>query len=221
MGRGHDHVCTRRGFLNGAAGVGAGSAVGSFADILGIGAVRASGLSGHDAVAILDLAATAETVAIAFYRTVIDGATFHIGGKALAGLKMALDAERGHLRTVRSLGGTALQQRFYLPDRLLQDASVFVETGLKLEPALAGAYLAATRQFAELGQPALAATAASLGASEAQHLTLLGHLAGLSADDLTLSTPSFRRASEALPVLVPFLTGGAGFFGPVGSTAGR
>ena len=134
---------------------------------------------------------------------------------------MAMEAERGHIRTVRSLGGTALQQRFYLPERLLQDASVFVDTGLNLETALTGAYLAATRQFAELGQSALAATAAALGASEAQHLTLLGHLAGLSPDDLTLSTPSFRRATEALPVLAPFLSGGAGFFGPVGAVAGR
>ena len=221
MGRGHDHVRTRRGFLNGAAGVGAGIAAGSFADILGTGVARAGGLPGHDAPAILDLAATAETLAIAFYQAALDGAAFHIGEKARTQLKVAMDVERGHLRTVHSLGGTALQQRFYLPDRLLQDASVFVDTGLKLETALAGAYLAATRQFAELGQPALAATSAALGASEAQHLTLLGHLAGLSLDDLTLSTPSFRRASEALPVLAPFLSGGSGFFGPVSIPAGR
>lgn len=221
MGREQYQSSTRRGFLNGAAGVGVGIAAAGFSDILGTGAARASGLSGHDAGAILDLAATAETLAIAFYQAALDGAAFHIDGKARTQLKMAMDAERGHLRTVRSLGGTALQQRFYLPDRLLQDASVFVNTGLKLETALAGAYLAATRQFAELGQPALAVTAASLGASEAQHLTLLGHLAGLSPDDLTLSTPSFRRASDALPVLAPFLSGGAGFFGPVGAAAGR
>jgi len=167
------------------------------------------------------MAATSERLVTAFYQAALGGAAFHIDGKARTQLRMAMDAERGHLRAVRPLGGTALQQRFYLPDRLLQDASVFVDTGLKLEPTLAGAYLAATRQFAELGQPVLAATAAALGASEAQYLILLGHLAGLSPDDLTLSTPSFRRASDALPVLAPFLTGGAGFFGPVGSTAGR
>jgi hypothetical protein len=164
---------------------------------------------------IINLAATAETLAVTFYYTSITGATFHIDAPAVEYLKLAMDAEMHHLQILESLGGTALEQQFYMPDRLLSDASVFVNTGLMLEAALTGAYLAATHQLALLGQPLLAATVAQHAASEAQHSTLLRHLAGLPPNDLTLPAVTSYQMSDALPALTPFLSGRIGFSGPV------
>jgi hypothetical protein len=61
----------------------------------------------------------------------------------------------------------------------------------------------------------LAATAAQHSASEAQHLTLIAHVAGLRPSALTLPAPNFYQVSDALPALAPFLKGGAGFSGPL------
>ncbi len=210
---------TRRGFLQGAAEVGVGITAASagvtaagFVGLFGLGPTEAHA---EDAATILDLAATAETLAATFYYTALTGATFRIDKRALAHLKLTMDAELHHLEILRSLGGASLRQHFYLPDRLLADASVFVTTSLTIETALADAYVAATHQLAVLGQPLLAATAAQLGASAAQHLTMIGQLAGLTPHGLTLPAAGFRRVSDAAPALAPFLTGGAGFNGPV------
>jgi len=210
---------TRRGFLQSAVEVGAGITAANagvtaagFVGLFGFGPAEAHA---EDAATILDLAATAETLAATFYYTAITGATFRIDEQALAHLKLTMDAELHHLDIVRSLGGASLREQFYLPDRLLADASVFVTTSLTIETALAGAYVAATHQLAALGQPLLAATAAQLGASAAQHLTLIGGLAGLAPRGQTLPAAGFRRVSDATPALAPFLAGGAGFNGPV------
>jgi hypothetical protein len=130
-------------------------------------------------------------------------------------LKRVMDAEMHHLQILQSFGGVSLAQQFYMPDRVLTDASTFVDTSLKTEKVSAGAYLAATHQFAVLGQPKLAATAAQHGASEAQHLTQIAHIAGLHASDLSLPAPLFYQMSDSIPALAPFLKGGAGFVGPL------
>jgi hypothetical protein len=98
-----------------------------------------------------------------------------------------------------------------MPQRVLADARIFVDTGLRIETVFAGSYLAATHQFAALGQPKLAATAAQHGASEAQHLTQIAHIAGLQANDLSLPAPLFYQISDAMHALAPFIKGGAGF----------
>lgn len=205
---------TRRGFLHNAAGVGAGISMASFIQIRELAtpahSAMAAAHSDEDTAAIINLATTAEMLAVTFYDTAITGATFHVGDVATEHLTMAMEAEMQHLNLLQSLGGTSLQQQFYLPSRLLSDASVFVNTGLKLETALTGVYVAATHQFAVLGQPQLAATAAQLGASEAQHFTLISHLAGLMPADLIVPTPFYSHMSDATASLAPFLTGGTG-----------
>lgn len=202
---------TRRGFLNSAAVAGVGIAGASVAGTFGIGVAEAAGTPAEDSAAILNMATLAETLAVTFYYTVLTGAAFHIDAPAVESLTLTMDAEMRHLQTLRSLGGRSRRQHFYLPDRMLSDASVFVDTGLRVEAAVVGAYLAATHQFAALGQPLLAATAARHAASEAQHLTLLGHLAGLPPRDLAPPALVFQRVSDAALALAPFLAGGGGF----------
>jgi hypothetical protein len=199
---------SRRGFLKRSAAVGGGIAAASFLQAFGLGNVRAIE---DDMATIVNLAATAETLAVTFYYAALTGATFLIGDEDMEALKRVMDAEMHHLQILQSFGGVSLTQQFYMPDRVLADARIFVDTGLKTETVYAGAYLAATHQFAVLGQPKLAATAAQHGASEAQHLTQIAHIAGLQASDLSLPAPMFYQMSDAIPALAPFLKGGAGF----------
>jgi hypothetical protein len=209
----NQNVRTRRSFLKSTLGVGGGIAAAGFVrSIGGSHANTASAFYAEDGVAtIINLATTMETLAVTFYYAAITGATFRMSEEDAQHLKLVMDAEMHHLQILQALGGASLAQRFYLPKRALSDAGTFVSTGLRAETIFAGAYLAATHQFASFGQPKLAATAAQHGASEAQHHTLLSRLAGLAPSDLSLPAPIFFRVSEAVPALAPFLEGGDGF----------
>lgn len=206
---------TRRGFLNKVVIVGAGVATGSGVNMIGNGHADAAGTLTDDVATIANVTTTVETLAVTFYYTAITAATFHIDEASVACLAAMMDAEMQHLHMLRSLGGVAQHHHFYLPDHLLADARVFVHTGLTVEKTCAGMYLAATRQLAALGQPQLAATAAQHAARHAQHLTLIGHIAGLPVHDLTMPAPAFSQVSGAVRTLGPFLAGGSGFNGPI------
>jgi hypothetical protein len=218
-------TATRRGFIHTAAGVSAGITAAGFVNIFGIGAglgtARAGASRSEDARTVLNLATTAETLAVIFYYSVITGATFHIAPSSLAYLRSTMDAEMRHLRALLERGGAAVKQQFYLPKHTLSDARAFVDTGIKLETVLAGAYLAATQQFAMLGQPILAATAARHAASEAQHLTSIAHLAGLPSHDMAESVPVDGGVLTASPALQSFITPGKDNVGPVPFPADR
>jgi hypothetical protein len=202
----------RRGFLKRSVSVSSGIAAAGFVGAFGI---RAADAPEDDIATLLHLATTAEALAVIFYYTAITTATFRIDEEDAEHLRLVMDAEMHHLQILQSFGGASLTQQFYMPERMLSDASRFVDTSLRIERVFAGAYLAATHQFAALGHPKLAATAAQHSASEAQHLMLISHVAGLRPSDVTLPAPLFYQVSDALPALAPFLRGGAGFGAPV------
>lgn len=157
---------------------------------------------------ILDFAATVEALTMTFYGHVFANATFFMEAEEAGHLRRLLDAEANQLEVWLRRGGVPQTDVFQLPLRLLSDARTFVHTGLLLEAMSAGVYLAATRQFAQMGQPALAATAAQHAASEAQHHTLLARLAGFSLEDVA-QWPPFEQAIDAAPLLKAFLEGEA------------
>lgn len=203
---------SRRGFIKGAAGIGGGAALASFAGAFGISTASAAN---DDTQTIANLAATAETLAVTFYYAAITSAKFSLSDEDVRYLRLAMDAEKYHLDILNSLGGKSLAQQFYVPANVLTDVNTFVKTGLAAETAFIGAYLAATRTFAEAGQGRLAATTAQHACSEAQHLTLIRDIAGLVPNDLGLPAPIYYNVSDAVPTLAPFLHGGSGFIGPV------
>lgn len=207
-------LVSRRGFMKGAAGVGGGVAAASFASAFGITAAQAAHPD-DDVQTIVNLAATAETLAVTFYYSAITGAQFSVEPEVVAYLKLALDAEQYHLAILNSLGGRSLAQSFYVPEKVLTDANVFIQTGLAAETAFVGAYLAATRILGNMGQGKLAATTAQHAASEAVHLAIVRDAAGLTPNDLALNAAIYYNVSDAVPTLAPFLRGGAGFIGPV------
>jgi hypothetical protein len=203
---------SRRGFLKGAAGIGGGAALAGFAGAFGISTASAAN---DDTQTIVNLAATAETLAVTFYYAAITGATFKLSADDVQYLRLAMDAEKYHLEVLQSLGGSSLTQQFYVPATVLSDINTFVNTGLAAETAFIAAYLAANRTFGEAGQGRLAATTAQHACSEAQHLVLIRDIAGLVPNDLALPAPIYYNVSDAVPTLAPFLHGGEGFVGPV------
>jgi hypothetical protein len=205
---------SRRGFVKGAAGIGGGIAAASFAGAFGMGSAQAAAAN-DDVATIVNLAATAETLAVTFYYAAITGAQFDVDAADLVYLKLAMDAEQYHLDILGTLGGKSLTQQFYVPATVLSDADVFVKTGLAAETAFVAAYLAATRILGDAGHGKLAATTAQHAASESVHLSLIRDIGGLPPNDLALNAAIYYNVSDAVPTLAPFLKGGAGFIGPV------
>lgn len=206
---------SRRGLLKGAGGLAGGLAAASFAGIFGLKAAEAAHNANDEPQTILNLAATAETLATTFYYAAITSAGFDLADADVVYLKLALDAEKYHLDFLTSNGGRSLTNQFYVPANLLSDPALFVQVGANAETAFVGAYLAATRRFAELGVPRLAATTAQHACSEAQHLALIRDIGGLTPNNLALPLPIYYNVSDAVPTLAPFLQGGQGFIGPI------
>jgi len=201
----------RRTFMKGAAGIGGGLALSSFAGVLGVSAAE----GGDDVQTILNLAATAETLAVTVYYSAITARTFDLEPADVVYLKFALDSEQQHLDFLNANGGATLTDKFFVPGNVLSDAALFVQVLTQAETAFIGAYLAATRRFADLGNPRLAATAAQVACVEAQHLALARDIGGLVPNNISLALPVYFNVSDAVPTLAPFLQGANGFIGPV------
>jgi hypothetical protein len=205
----------RRSFLKGATGIGGGIAVASFASLFGIRDAFAAHDRQDSVQTILNLAATAETLAVTHYYSALTARTFSLSAADVAYLQFALDSEQQHLDYLNANGGQSLTSQFFVPSNLLSDPAVFVNITATAETAFIGAYLAATRRFAELGNPRLAATAAQVACIEAQHLALAREIGGLVPNNISLALPIYYNVSDAVPTLGPFLQGGQGFIGPV------
>jgi hypothetical protein len=108
------------------------------------------------AAQILDIAATAEALGITLYYHGIQGGFF----EALAEqqqwyLQAALDEERNHFDFLKTSGGTTPATPFFFPAGMFDNLAVFLDVLDMLENLFIGAYLAAMRRFAQLGQPLL------------------------------------------------------------------
>lgn len=206
-------ILSRRTVLKGAAGA-TGLGMLGFAGLFGANAAHAAE-GGDDVQTILNLAATAETLAVTHYYSTIVARSFELSDADLVYLKFALDQEQAHLDFLKANGGKSLTDSFFVPAQLLSDLGVWVQVTDTAETAFVGAYLAATRRFADLGNPRLAATAAQVACVESQHLALARDIGGLVPNNITLALPVFFNVSDAVPVLAPFLKGGQGFIGPV------
>lgn len=165
---------------------------------------------------IADLGCTAETLAATSYYGTLTQAGFSLSNQHRNWLLLALSSELYHLEILQSLGGASLANQFYIPAQFLSSLAVNTNTFIAAETAFTGAYLAATRRFAELNQPRLAATTAQHAATEAEHLALTRIIGGFVPNPNGLPAPIYYNVSDALPTLGPFITGGTGMIGPVG-----
>jgi rubrerythrin len=161
---------------------------------------------------ILNTAATAEALGITFYYQGIQSSFFPQLSQAQQWyLQAALDEERNHLNFLQSQGALPSATNFFFPDSAFSDKNVFLSVLDVLENLFIGAYLAATRRFAELGQPILAEIAAQIMGVEAEH-RILGRImaAEPKPHDLCMQRAQYTCLNDAGPVLAGFLQAAPG-----------
>ena len=217
-----DREVSRRNMLK---AVGVGSSVAAFSVGLGLSDVAsAQAPAGDDPQTILNLASTAEALAITAFHSIITASTFY-GGLAphyQNYLKSALSQEQAHFDFLVASGAKPLANQFFFPNGILQNLGLYVYVTDVLEGVFIGAYLASVRRFAELGRPDLAWTAASVMGIEAEHkalnramgITSAGSAAGQNNGILNSPTrepvepATLYQVSQAVPTLGPVLMGG-------------
>ena len=214
---------SRRGMIRSGGVLAAGASLAGVAGALGVGAAAAADLpleaNGHDAqdsvALILNLAATAETLAVTHYHAALTSGGLDLTDMEKMILRAALSSELQHLEFLNAAGGKAVTEQFYVRENAYSDRSVFVQQTDDAEVVFVGAWLAATRRFAELGNPRLAATAAQVASVEQSHKALVRLFTpGLLPNNVSLAQPILYNVSDAVPMVAPFLNGGAGMVGP-------
>lgn len=220
-GRLVDHNVSRRDMLK-KAGVGGAVAAASFSTLFGIDVVNAQP-QGDSPETILNVAATAEGLAVTALTAIVTQAKYFgdLPGGIQNVLKAALRSEQDHLDLLLASGAKQATNKFYAPNGILEDARILVATLDTAETLFVGAYLAATRRFAELGQPLLAELTCQIAGVEAEHRALARAMGGLLFgnptvfNNIAFERPVVQHVSQAVPFLAKFLGGGSGFFGPV------
>ncbi len=197
---------SRRGFLMGST-LAAGAALLGFQELFGAHAQD----SDDDAATILNLAATAETLACTHYYNVLAQNKITFSAPQISYLRAALESELTHLEFLNANGGKSQANEFYFPDKVFTDGGQFTAYTEIAENAFIGAYLAAVRRFAELNQPLLAATAAQVAAVEAQHLALVRQIGGELPNNQTLVQAKYFKVSDVVSTITSFLQGSKDF----------
>jgi hypothetical protein len=186
------------------------SAVGSFTCT--VVPVASDSVCQETAAEILNIAATAEAVGITLYYQGIQSGFFgQLSQPRQWYLQAALDEERNHLSFLQSNGAAPSATQFFFPDTTFSDLAVFLSVLDTLENLFIGAYLAAARRFAELGQPLLAEIAGQIMGVEAEHRALGRIIAEEPLPhDLCLERAPYACLSEAGTELAIFLQSGPG-----------
>ena len=199
---------------------------------VGIGGVAALSAGGFESTAeaqaqtpgdsvqtMLNVAITAEALATTLVYGVVTQSTYFRRLPAIHqdALRATLTTEQTHFDILAAEGGRPLITQFFIPDGLLENIPLLVTVGDFLETTCIGAYLAATRRFAELNMPIMAEVASQLGGSEAEHRSLIRALGRdvaripLIPNNIPIERPTLFQVSQAQQVLAPFLRGGEAF----------
>ena len=199
---------SRRGLLAAAGALGVGLALPP------AGRVGARAQEAESVQDILDVAATAEALAVTVLGEALASAEAGGYGGPLpeavtAVLRAARAADQAHLDYLRAAGATPLTERFTVPVRssgtpsaVLSDAATLLSTASVLKGALVAAYLAAARTFAELGEPGLVKVAYQIGAVEAEHRVLAAQVAGIRpANNVAFAAAMFGTVGDAAQAL--------------------
>ena len=175
---------------------------------------------------IIDIAATAEALAVTFYYECLKA------GQALPNVnstanqnyfQAAVIQEFEHLLYLEKLGAHSVTSEFYFPPNMFTDESVFFPTALLLESYFISAYLAAAIDFSgavssgiTTAAPTFVGFAVQVLGVECEHRALLGVAANISPPNgLIVETALLSNVNEAVPPLTPFLDGSGGFVGPI------
>jgi hypothetical protein len=206
---------SRRNLLKTSAVVGAAAAAG-FAGIFGNGTTAFAAHDKQDSVqTIINLAATAELLAVTTYYTALTAGDLQLTGAERRFLTAALDSELTHFEVLVSLGATPAATSFFTVNGMFSNRATFVAVLDTAETLFIGAYVAASRRFAELGAPNFSAVATQTAVVEGQHHALIRQMQpDLLPNNNSYAQPIFYNVSDVVPSATPFLSGGSGFSGP-------
>ena len=150
---------------------------------------------------IAKLAATAELLAIDFYKKAIASKKF--SGDELGYMAAALGNEQAHYKALAGVLGSAAPKglKFKYPSGAFASAKSIGGLGQALETAFVGAYMGAVTA---LKSNELKGVAAQIGANESRHLSVLTNIAaGRLAPAPAL--PKVFTAAQATAAVTPFL----------------
>ncbi|MGH2458080.1 MAG: ferritin-like domain-containing protein [Chloroflexota bacterium] len=135
---------------------------------------------------IINIAATAEALAVTLTGAVIAGAAKYDGGKGLptslvTWVKGIQAEEQAHYKYLTSAGAKPLTLSFTVPQNLVpitNDSKALLNFVVAAETIFIGAYIAAAQEFAELGQPTLSKVALQIAGVECEHRVLANYGTG-------------------------------------------
>jgi hypothetical protein len=196
-------MLTRRAMLRrGAAGAGAATlaGLGSYRGVL-----RAAAQARPEVQAIIDAAATLEAMEVTYIGAVRHRASPQVGllnlgdnAGAVRYLRSAQCEEEAHFHFLLSEGAVPASERFTFPDEVFLSRSTALRTLLDLEELEIGLYMAATREFAALGDLRLVEIAYQVGAVEGGHRVLLkGLIDEYPPNDRAFLAPTFPSVAAA------------------------
>ncbi|MGH2558126.1 MAG: ferritin-like domain-containing protein [Thermomicrobiales bacterium] len=191
---------TRRAVVRGGAVAGLG--------VLASGAVLARAQPGVSD--IVDQAITIEAFVVTLLGVARDrGRRLDLSDEDVRFLRAAQCEDEAHYHFFQAAGGTPATETFSIANATFVDRETFFRALVEVEALCIGAYMAAARQFAAVGDGRLVEIAYQFGAVEAQHLALAKALLGerLPADR-AFARWRFRDTGEAVAALT-----GLGFIG--------
>jgi hypothetical protein len=173
---------------------------------------------------ILNIAATAESLATTFYYQALGSASLpNVNSDANRNyFQAAAVQEFEHLLILDHLGGAPLATEFYFPTNMFTDETVFFPTAGTLEDYFISAYIAAAKELSgavssgiKMAVPKAIGLAVQIGGIECEHRALLRVAANLNPpNNRIIESALINRVGDAVAALTPFLTGGSGFTGP-------
>jgi hypothetical protein len=162
---------------------------------------------------IFSIAATAERLAVTFYSNGLKEADdLGLHGAAKAAIEAALIEEQIHELFFVANGGVPITSTFSFPhaQATFENLGLFIQTQQQLEGVFDSAFLAAIKEFAQMGQPRLAQIAGQIATIESEHRALGRYIAGLvPADDWAFTPVLVESVSDA-----PALVKSAGYLSP-------
>jgi rubrerythrin len=171
---------------------------------------------------ILNIACTAESLAITFYYHALIHTAILPDVNSPANrnyFQAALTQEAEHLYYLESLGGKTLANQFYFPAGMFTNQSVFFPTSMLLEEYFISAYIAAALDFSgayssniTAASPVLIGTAVQICGVECEHRALLRVAANLNPpNNVVAESALVPNVLSAVGPLTSFLSGGSGF----------
>jgi hypothetical protein len=190
---------TRAGFIS--RGAKGGLALVAGGSLLGLTSGPALGAAGTD-TDIAKLAATAELLAIDFYKRAIASKKF--SGDELGYMQAALGNEQAHYAALKGVlkSGTPAGLRFKYPAGSFRSAVSIGKLGMALETAFVGAYMGAVTA---LRSNELKGVAAEIGANESRHLSVLTNIAAGGTLIPAPALPKVFTAKQATAAVRPFI----------------